>query len=92
MGINLLVQNTIVHNFLRIPQSTSTATVHSSNGIKSFFYSNNDGDFFLHRWNFRLNTICRTSEMWIDLLNQKTIVHNFLRIPQSTFPLLQSTV
>ena len=69
-----------------------TATVHSSNGIKSFFYSNNDGDFFLHRWNFRLNTICRTSEMWIDLLNQKTIVHNFLRIPQSTFPLLQSTV
>ena len=30
--------------------------------------------------------------MWIDLLDQKTIVHNFLRIPQSTFPLLQSTV
>ena len=26
------------------------------------------------------------------LLIQKTIVHNFLRIPQSTFPLLQSTV
>ena len=38
----------------------STATVHSSNGIKSFFYSNNDDDFFLHRWNFRLNTICRS--------------------------------
>ena len=30
--------------------------------------------------------------MTIDLLVQKTIVHNFLRIPQSTFPLLQSTV
>ena len=36
----------------------STATVHSSNGIKSFFYSNNDDDFFLHRWNFRVITIC----------------------------------
>ena len=38
----------------------STAIVHSSNGIKSFFYSNNEDDFFLHRWNFRLNTICRS--------------------------------
>ena len=30
--------------------------------------------------------------MTIDLLVQMTVVHNFLRIPQSTFPLLQSTV
>ena len=30
--------------------------------------------------------------MTIDLLVQKTVVHNFLRIPQYTFPLLQSTV
>ena len=30
--------------------------------------------------------------MTIDLLVQKTVVHNFLRIPESTFPLLQSTV
>ena len=30
--------------------------------------------------------------MIIFLVVQKTIVHNFLRIPQSTFPLLQSTV
>ena len=29
--------------------------------------------------------------MRIDLLVQKTVVRNFLRIPQSTFPLLQST-
>ena len=29
--------------------------------------------------------------MRIDLLVQKTVVHNFLRILQSTFPLLQST-
>ena len=30
--------------------------------------------------------------MRIDLLVQKTVVHNFLWIPQSTFPLQQSTV
>ena len=30
--------------------------------------------------------------MTIDLLVQKTVVENFLRIPESTFPLLQSTV
>ena len=32
------------------------------------------------------------SEMTIDLLVKKTVVHNFLRIPQSTFPTLPSTV
>ena len=32
------------------------------------------------------------SEITIDLLEQKTIVHNFLRVPQSTFPKLKSTV
>ena len=30
--------------------------------------------------------------MRIDLLVQKTVVHNFLRIPQTMFPLLKSTV
>ena len=28
----------------------------------------------------------------IDLLRQKAVVHNILRIPQSTFPTLPSTV
>ena len=32
------------------------------------------------------------SEIPIDLVVQKTVVHNFLRIPQSTFPTLPSTV
>ena len=32
------------------------------------------------------------SEMTIDLLVQKTVVHNFLRISQSTFLTLPSTV
>ena len=30
--------------------------------------------------------------MTIDLLEQKTIVHNFLPVPQSMFPTLNSTV
>ena len=34
----------------------------------------------------------QASEMTIDLLVQKTVVHNFLRIPQSTFQTLPSTV
>ena len=36
--------------------------------------------------------LVEASEMNIDLLVQKTVVHNFLRIPQSAIPLLQSTV
>ena len=32
------------------------------------------------------------SEITIDLLSQKTVVHNFLRIPQITYPTLPSTV
>ena len=30
--------------------------------------------------------------MTIDFLEQKTVVHYFLRVPQSTFPTLQSAV
>ena len=30
--------------------------------------------------------------MTIDLLEQKTVVHNFLRVPQSTFLTLKSKV
>ena len=30
--------------------------------------------------------------MTIDLLVQKTVVHKFFQIPESTFPFLQSTV
>ena len=33
-----------------------------------------------------------TSEITIDLLEQKTVVHNFLRVRQSIFPTLKSTV
>ena len=33
-----------------------------------------------------------SSEITIDLLEQKTVVQNFLWVPQSMFPTLKSTV
>ena len=91
--IYLLVEKTVVHYFLRIPQSTfptlpstvkmesirsSTQTMMStcSNIAKTFVYI----------------PFVEASETIIDLLVQKTVVHNFLWIPQSTFPTLPSTV
>ena len=93
MRIDLLVQKTIVHNFLRIPQSTfpllqSTVqmeSIRSSTQRMTTTLSNIVETFVLIPF-------VEASEMRIDLLVQKTVVHNFLRIPQSTFPLLQSTV
>ena len=93
MRIDLLVQKTVVHNFLRIPESTfpllqSTVqmeSIRSSTQIITTTSSNIVETFVLIPF-------VEASEMRIDLLVQKTVVHNFLRIPQSTFPLLQSTV
>ena len=93
MTIDLLVQKAVVHSFLRIPESTfpllqstvqmessrsstQTITTTSSNIVRTFF----------------LIPFVEASEMTIDLLVQKTVVHNFLRIPESTFPLVQSTL
>ena len=56
--------------------STQTMTTTSSNIVETFVQI----------------PFVEASEMKIDLLVQKTVVHNFFRIPQSTFPLLQSTV
>ena len=93
MRIDLLVQKTVVHNFLRIPQSTfpllqSTVqmeSIRSSTQIMTTTSSNIVETFVLIPF-------VEVSEMRINLLVQKTVVHNFLRIPQSTFPLLQSTL
>ena len=88
-----MLKKTDVHNFLRIPQrtfpllqstvemkssrsSTQTMTTTSSNIVETFVQIP-----FVEAW-----------ERKIDLLVQKTVVHNFLGIPQSTFPMLQSTV
>ena len=91
--IDLLMEKTVVHYFLWIPQSTfptlpstvkmesnrsSTQTMMntSSNTVETFVYIPFVDD----------------SELTIDLLVQKTVVHNFLRIPQSTYPTLPSPV
>ena len=91
--VDLLVEKTVVHYFLRIPQSrfrtlpstvkmesirsyTQTMMTTSSNIVETFVYI----------------PFVEDSEMTIDLLVQKTVVHNFLRIPQSTFPTLPSTI
>ena len=93
MRIDLLVQKTVVDNFLRNPQSTfplldSTVQMESSRSSTQTMTttSSNIVETFV------LIPFVEASEMRIDLLVQKTVVHNFLRIPQSTFPLLQSSV
>ena len=89
MTIELLVQKTVVHNFLlnlestfpTVPftvqmessrSSTQTMTTISSNIVETFLYIQ-----FLE-----------TSGITIHLQVQNTVVHNFMRIPQSTFPTL----
>ena len=93
MRIDFLVQKAVVHNYLRIPESTfpllysrvqmessrsstQTMTTTSSNIIETFAWI----------------PFVEASEMRIDFLVQKVVVYNFLRIPQSTFPLLYSRV
>ena len=78
MTIDLLGQKTVVHNFLRIAQSTfptlpstvqmessrfstQTMTTTFSNIVETFVYT----------------AFVEASEMTIDLLVQKTFVHNF---------------
>ena len=93
MTIDLLVQKTVVHNFLRIPQSTfattpSTFQIESSLSSKQAMTTSSSNIVETSVY----IPFLEASEMTIDLLVQKTVVHNFLRIPQSTFPNLPSTV
>ena len=90
---DLLVQKTVVQNFLRIPQSTfpllqSTVQMESSRSSTQTMTttSSNIVETFVKI------PFVEASEMRIDLLMKKTVVHNFLRITQTTFPLLQSTL
>ena len=90
--IDLLVQKTVVHNFLRIPQITfpllqSTVQMESSRSSTQTMRTTSSNIVET----YDLIQFLEASEIRIDLLVQKTVVHNFLRISQSTFPLLQST-
>ena len=90
--IDLLVQKTVVHNFLRIPQSTfptlpSTVQMEGNrSSTQTMTTTSNIVETFVYI------PFVEASEMTIHLLVQKTVVHNFLRIHQSTFPTLSSTV
>ena len=93
MTIDLLVQKTIVHNFLRIPQSTfptlpSTAQMESS--LSSTYTMTTTSSNIVET--FVYIPFVEASEIRIDLLVQKTVVHNFLRIPQRTFQTLPFTL
>ena len=91
--IELLVQNTVVQNFLGIPQSTfrklpSTVQMESRRSSSQIMTttSSNIVETFVYI------PFLEAQEMRIDLLVQKTVVHNFSRIPRCTFPTLPSTV
>ena len=80
--IDLLVEKTVVHYFLPIPLSTfptlpSTVKLESirSSIQKIMTTSSNIVETFVYM------PFVEDSEMTIDLLVQKTVVHNFLRIP-----------
>ena len=93
MRIDLLVQKTVVHNFLQIPQSTfptlpSTVHMKSSRSSTQTMMTTSSNIFRT----FVYIPFIEASEMKIYLLVKKTVVHNFLQFPQSTFPTLPSTV
>ena len=86
MRIDLLVQKTIVLNFLLIPQSTfpllqSTVQIESCrySAQKMTTTSSNIVETLVEI------TIVEASEMWIDLLVQKTVFLNFWKIRKIRF-------
>ena len=93
MTIDLLEQKTVVHNFLRVRQSTfptlqSTVQMDSSRSSTQTIITTTSNIVET----FVLIPFLEASEMTIDLLEQKTVVHNFLRVRKNTFPTLQSPV
>ena len=93
MTIDLLVQKTVVHNFLRLPESTfpllqSTVQMESSRSSSQKMTTTSSNIVETFAW----IPLVVASEMRIDFLVQKAVVHNYLRIPESTFPLLYSRV
>ena len=89
MRNDLMVQKTVLQNFLRIPQTTfptlqSTVKMESSRSLTQTMRttSSNIVEIFVEI------PFVEAWEMRIDLMVQNTVVHNFLRIPQTTFPTL----
>ena len=89
---DLLVEKTVVDYFLRITQSTFP-TVPSTVKMESIRSSTKTmmTTCFNIVETFDYIPFVEASEPTIDLLVEKIVVHYFLRIPQSTFPMLPST-
>ena len=93
MTIDFLEQKTVIHNFLRVPKSTfpalqSTVQMESSRSSTQTMITTSPNIIET----FVYIPFMEASEMTIDLLEQKTVVHNFLPVPQTMFPTLKSTV
>ena len=93
MTIDFLEQKTVINNFLLVPQSTfpalqSTIQMESSRSSTQTMITTSPNIIET----FVYIPFMEASEMTIDLLEEKTVVHNFLRVPYSTFPTLKSTV
>ena len=78
MTIDLLVQKTVVHNFLRIPQSTfpllhSRVQMESSRSSTQTMTTTSSNIVKTFAW----IPLVAASEMWIDFPVQKAVVHNF---------------
>ena len=91
--IDLLVQKTVVHNFLRIPKSkfltlASIVLMESTRSSTQTLMTTSSNIVVT----FVYIPFGEASEQTIDLLVEKTVFHIFLRIPQSTFPTLPSAV
>ena len=89
MRIDFPVQKAVVHNFLRIPQSTfpllySSVQMESSRSSTQTMTTTSSNIVETFAW----IPLVAASEIRIDFLVQKAVVHNFLRIPKSTFRLL----
>ena len=93
MTIYLLVQKTVVHNFLLIPECTfptllSTVQMESSRSSTQTMMttSSNIVETFVYI------PFVEASEITIDLLVQKTVVRNIFWIPQSRIRTLPSSI
>ena len=93
MSIDFPVRKTVVKNFLQYPQSTFPLplyTIQMESSRSSTQRMTTTSSNIVET--FALIPLVAASEMRIDFLVQKAVVHNFVRIPQSTFPLLYSSV
>ena len=93
MRIDLLVEKNVVQNFLRIPHSTFPTlptTVHMKSSCSSTQIMTGTSSNIVET--FVLIPFVEASAMTSVLLVEKTVVRNFLRIPQCTFPLLQFNI